>query len=259
LATMRQYLQDFIKDQDAVNEEIKSANEEILSSNEELQSTNEELTAAKEELQSSNDELVTLNQELQTRNAELANVNNDLINLVNSINFAMLMLGNDGRIRRFTATATRLFSLIPADAGRPFSDIKSNLQVPDLSHLIDEVIRTVTSKEREVQDKDGRWYSMSIRPYRTSEHRIDGAVICLVDIDDLKRSVEAFKRSRNFSQAVVETVREPLVVLDAELRVRSANAAFYAMLGVHRRKPSASGSVPWPIVIGTYRGCGACW
>ncbi|MBV9999736.1 MAG: PAS domain-containing protein [Verrucomicrobia bacterium] len=231
LATTQQYLESIIKEQDAATEEIKIANEEIRSSNEELQSTNEELEAAKEELQTNNDELATLNQELQVRNAELANVNNDLINLVNSINFAILMLGSDGRIRRFTAIAMRLFNLIPADLGRPFSDIRSNLQVPDFAHLVDEVIQTVTSKEREVQDKEGRWYSMSIRPYRTSEHKIDGAVIYLVDIDDLKRSLEAFKRSRDFSQAVVETVREPLVVLDAGLKVKSANTAFYNLIG----------------------------
>ncbi|MBV8898561.1 MAG: PAS domain-containing protein [Verrucomicrobia bacterium] len=231
LTITRQHLQRIIKEQDAANEEIRGANEEIRSSNEELQATNEELEAAKEELQSSNDELATINEELQIRNDELASANNDLINLVNSINFAILMLGNEGHIRRFTATAARLFNLIPTDVGRPFSDVRSNLQVPDLSHLVDEVIQTVASKEREVQDKEGRWYSMSIRPYRTSEHKIDGAVICLVDIDDLKRSIEAFKRSRDFSQAVVETVREPLVVLDSELRVRSANAAFYAMFG----------------------------
>lgn len=231
LATTREYLQTIIKEQDATNEEIRSANEEILSSNEELQSANEELEAAKEELQSNNDELATLNEELQIRNVELANANDDLINLVNSISFAILMLGRDGRIRRFTANATRLFNLIPADVGRPFSDIKPNLQAPDLSGLVDDVIQTVTSKERDVQDKEGRWYSMSIRPYRTAEHKIDGAVICLVDIDDLKRSVEAFKRSRELSQAVVETVREPLVVLDSELRVQSANTAFYATFG----------------------------
>lgn len=231
LAATRQHLENIIREQDIANEEIKVANEEILCSNEELQSTNEELEAAKEELQTGNDELATLNQELQVRNAELANVNNDLINLVNSIPFAILMLGRDGRIRRFTGTATRLFNLIPADLGRPFSDIWSNLQVPDLSHLIDEVIQTVTSKEREVQDKEGRWYSMSIRPYRTSEHKIDGAVICLVDVDELKRSLAAFKRSRDFAQAVVETIREPLLVLDAGLRVKSANTAFYTMFG----------------------------
>ncbi|HEY0789893.1 MAG TPA: CheR family methyltransferase [Chthoniobacterales bacterium] len=227
LENTRQYLQSIIEEQDAANEEIKSANEEILSSNEELQSTNEELETAKEELQSSNEELITVNEELQTRNIELGHANNDLVNLINSIHFAIVMLSEEGRVRRFTPMAGRLFNLIPTDLGRPFSDIQSKLQVPDLSGVIEEVVRTITGREMEVQALDGRWYSLSVRPYRTSENKIEGAVLALVDIDDLKRGLEELKRSRDFSQAVLTTVRQPLLVLDAEFRVRLANAAFY--------------------------------
>jgi two-component system CheB/CheR fusion protein len=157
LAATRQYLQSIIEEQDASNEEIKSANEEILSSNEELQSTNEELETAKEELQSSNEELVTVNEELQNRNVELALANNDLTNLINSINFAIVILGSDGHIRRFTPVAGRLFNLIPADVGRPFTDISSNLQIPDLPALIDQVVETMSPMEAEVQERAGRW------------------------------------------------------------------------------------------------------
>jgi two-component system CheB/CheR fusion protein len=227
LGATHQYLQSIIEEQDATNEEIKSANEEILSSNEELQSTNEELETAKEELQSSNEELVTVNEELQNRNADLALANNDLVNLVNSINFAIVMLGHDGRIRRFTPPAGRLFNLIPTDVGRPFNDIKSNLRVPDLATMIAEVMDTMNTRELEVQDNEGRWYHMNIRPYRTSDHKIDGAVLGLVDVDILKRSLEETKESRDFSEAVVATIREPLLVLDSALRVKSANTAFY--------------------------------
>ncbi|MBV9489804.1 MAG: PAS domain-containing protein, partial [Verrucomicrobia bacterium] len=229
LAATREHLQAIIKEQDAANEEIRSANETILCSNEELQSTNEELEVAKEELQSSNEELITLSEELQARNAELANANNDLVNLVNSINLAIVMLGNDGRIRRFTGWAGRVFNLIPGDIGRPFSDIRSNLQVPNLAALVQEVMDTFSSKDLELQDGEGRWYSMSIRPYRTSDNRVDGAVLTLVDIHELRRSIEAAKSSRDFSQAVIGIVREPIVVLDTDLKVKSANAAFYEM------------------------------
>lgn len=234
LAASRQYLQSIIEEQDATAEEIKSANEEILSSNEELQSTNEELETAKEELQSANEELHTVNEELQNRNLDLRHANNDLNNLFNSVAFAIVMLGNDGRLRRFTSLASRLFNLIPSDLGRPFSDIKPNLQVHDLAGIIQEVTETIAPREMEVQDRDGRWYNLTIRPYRTVENRIDGAVVALVDIDALKRSVEEVKISRDFSEAVVATVREPLLVLDAELRIRSANQAFYEIFRTTR-------------------------
>lgn len=213
LAASRQYLQTIIEEQDATSEEIQSANEEVLSSNEELQSTNEELH--------------TVNEELQNRNVDLRHANNDLNNLFNSVAFAIVMLGNDGRIRRFTALAGRLFNLIPTDIGRPFSDIKPNLRLDDLAGLIQEVIETINPREMEVQDREGRWYHLNLRPYRTIENRIEGAVIAMVDIDVLKRSVQEVQISRDFSEAVVATVREPLLVLDAKLRVYSANAAFY--------------------------------
>lgn len=234
LAASRQYLQNIVEEQDATSEEIKSANEEILSSNEELQSTNEELETAKEELQSANEELHTVNQELQNRNLDLLHANNDLNNLFNSVAFAIVMLNNDGHLRRFTSLASRLFNLIPSDIGRPFSDIKPNLQVHDLAGIIQEVTDTISPREMEVQDRDGRWYNLTIRPYRTVENRIDGAVVALVDIDALKRSVEEVQTSRDFSEAVVATVREPLLVLDADLRIRSANTAFYEIFRVTR-------------------------
>ena len=227
LAATRQYLQTIIEEQDASNEEIKSANEEILSSNEELQSTNEELETAKEELQSSNEELVTVNEELQNRNIDLALANNDLTNLINSVNFAIVILGSDGRIRRFTPVAGHLFNLIPADVGRPFTDISSNLQVANLPELIDQVVETITPREAEVQERGGRWYKMSIRPYRTVDNKIDGAILSLVEIDTLKRSLEEAKQSRDFAEAVVATIREPLIVLDSNFQVKSANTAFY--------------------------------
>src|SRR5262249_10887468 len=129
LATTKEYLQSIIEEQEATNEELKSANEEIQSSNEELQSTNEELETAKEELQSTNEELTTVNEELQNRNTELSLVNNDLSNLLSSIHIAIIMLGPDLRIRRYTPKAEKILNLIPTDIGRPITDIKPNINV----------------------------------------------------------------------------------------------------------------------------------
>ncbi|MDB6112295.1 MAG: Signal Transduction Histidine Kinase with CheB and CheR [Pedosphaera sp.] len=217
LASNKESLQAIIEEQEATNEELKSANEEIQSSNEELQSTNEELETAKEELQSTNEELTTLNEELQTRNGELSQVNNDLTNLLASVNVAIIMLSNDLTVRRFTPMAERIFNLIPSDIGRRLSDLNRNIVVPDLDDSIRDVVDNLTSIEREVQDRDGRWYSLRIRPYRTRENKIDGAVILLLDIDEHKRVVEL----------VMSAIKQPLLALQADLRVKRANPAFY--------------------------------
>jgi two-component system CheB/CheR fusion protein len=187
LAAMRDYLQSVIEEQESTNEELKSANEEILSSNEELQSTNEELQTAKEEAQSTNEELATVNEELRHRNADMARINNDLLNILAGIDVPVLMVGRDLRIRRFTPVAGKVFNLISTDTGRPITDIKSSLNVEDLDQRITRVIDTLQPCEGEVRDKEGRWFSMRIRPYITSENKIDGASIVLFDIDNLKK------------------------------------------------------------------------
>src|SRR5437773_299798 len=187
LADAKEYLQSVVQDQEATNEELKSANEEILSSNEELQSTNEELETAKEELQSSNEELTTLNEELQNRNLELSQVNNDLLNLLSSINIPVVMLSPDLRIRRFTPQAEKALNLIQSDVGRPISDIRLNIDLVGLDQLILDTIDKVSVKQLDVKDRDGRWYSLWIRPYRTSDNKIDGAILALVDVNALKQ------------------------------------------------------------------------
>ena len=191
LAITRRYLQTVVEDQEAITEELKSANEEIQSSNEELQSTNEELLTAKEELQSTNEELTTVNEEMQNRNDELVRTNNDLLNLLSSVNIPIVMLGNDLKIRRFTPQTERLLNLVPTDVGRPISDFKLKINVPDLEDLVRGVLDHLRPTQREVQDPEGRTYSMWIRPYRTSDNKIDGAVLALFDVTDRKQATEA--------------------------------------------------------------------
>ncbi|NLF37856.1 histidine kinase [bacterium] len=227
LASTRESLQAIIEEQEATNEELRSANEEIMSSNEELQSTNEELETAKEELQSTNEELATLNDELENRNTEMEHVNNDLHNLLASVNIPIIMVGPDLRIRRFTAVAERVFNLIPADVGRPVTDINLKVNVNQLGVVLGDVIDTLQTRDIEVQDAGGHWWSLRVRPYKTTDNKIDGAVIALLDIDMLKTSMEGMRQSQAFAEAVVNAVRQPLVVLGKDLVVQSANDAFY--------------------------------
>jgi two-component system CheB/CheR fusion protein len=188
LEATREYLQSIIEEQEAMNEELRSANEEIQSSNEELQSTNEELETAKEELQSSNEELTTLNEELENSNQELAVVNNDLVNLLASIEIPIVMLDGALRMRRFNPAAQRLLNFIPSDLGRSINDINTKLRIDNLEALIREVIETLEVREVEVKDRAGRWQSLRIRPYKTTDNKIDGAVLALVSLDEFRRT-----------------------------------------------------------------------
>ena len=228
LGASRTYLQSIIQELEAANEELQSANEEILSSNEELQSTNEELDTAKEELQSTNEELNTVNDELHGRNEELSRANSDLMNILSSVQIAILIVSSDFRIRRFTPMAERMFNLIATDVGRPIGHIKPNLDFFELEQAIRESIDTVTSVERQVQDRQGNWYALRIRPYKSVDNRIDGAVLSLFDIDALHRQEVELREMQHHAEAVVQAIGQPVVVLDGDLRVRSANPAFLA-------------------------------
>lgn len=233
LEKTKEYLRSIIDAQEANNQDLKVAGEEILSSNEELQSTNEELETAKEEIQATNEELGTINEELRSRNIQLHQVNNDMQNLLSSVNIPILMLSGDLRIRRFTPLAEQAFNLIPSDVGRPFSDIQINLDVQHIRDLVTSVIDTLIPYEQDVQDHLGNWFSLRIRPYRTTDNHIDGVVISLIDIDQLKRNAMELEAARNYATAIVETLHQPLMVLNADLEVITANRAFYEIFQIH--------------------------
>jgi two-component system CheB/CheR fusion protein len=234
LQATRSYLQATIEKHEATNQELRAANEEIQSSNEELQSTNEELETAKEELQSTNEELTTVNEELHSRQLELIQLNNDLNNLINSVHLPIIILGQDMRIRRFTPMAEKVLNVIPSDIGRPLSDLNINLNIANLPALMLEVVDTLTLKELEVQDTNGRWYSMRLRPYKTAENKIEGVVLTLIDIDQMKRTISQLEEAKVFSQAVIETIAEPMAVLTGDFRVRNANDAFARLFHLTR-------------------------
>ncbi|HKX61283.1 MAG TPA: chemotaxis protein CheB [Verrucomicrobiae bacterium] len=236
LATTRESLQAIIEEQEATNEELRSANEEIMSSNEELQSTNEELETAKEELQSTNEELTTLNEELETRNVEMTHVNNDLENVMVSVNIPMLILGRDLRIRRFTAGAEKVFNLIPGDIGRPITDIALKVDVPNLVNVVAEVISSLSTKEIEVQGKNNRYWSVRVRPYKTTDNKIDGAVIAMMDIHDTRSGALAGESAKALADAIINIVREPLLVLDENLLIRHLNNSFLTSFKVRAQE-----------------------
>ncbi|HEU5181894.1 MAG TPA: CheR family methyltransferase [Candidatus Polarisedimenticolia bacterium] len=229
LTSTREYLQSLSEQHDSAIEELQSTNEESQSVNEELQSINEELETSKEEIQSANEELTIVNEELNNRNLELGRLNNDLTNLINSVQVAIIIVGRDLCIRRFSPLSEKLLNIISSDVGRPITDIRMKVDLPELESLLTEVIDKVSFVEREVKARDGRWYSLRIRPYMTLEAKIEGAVLMMTDID-------VIRRAREYAESVVATVRDPLLVLDSDLRVRTASRSFYHCFHVTREE-----------------------
>ena len=183
----------------------RSANEEIMSANKEHQSTNEEL---------------------ENRNTELHQVNNDLHNLLANANIPFIIVDLDLRIRRFTSVAEQMFNLLPGDIGRPITGLNLPAEIPDLPNIVLDVIDRLTPREVEVKSPHGRWLSVRIRPYKTTDNKIDGAVIAILDTDILKNALQQIAYSRAFAGALDDTVTLPVAVLDADLAFQFVNGAF---------------------------------
>jgi two-component system CheB/CheR fusion protein len=208
------------------NEELRAANEEMQSVNEELQSANEELETSKEELQSINEELATVNAELQTRMADLSRANNDLNNLLASTGMGTVFVDHALRIQRFTPAITQVMPLIQSDLGRPVGHLASNLVGYDrLIADIQDVLDTLAPREIEVQTRSGAWFLLRIRPYRTLDNVIEGAVITFTDITDMQRARAVLHESEALRRlaVVVRDSRDAVLVQALDGRILAWN------------------------------------
>jgi two-component system, chemotaxis family, CheB/CheR fusion protein len=227
LDATRKDLQDAIDDLDAANEEHKAIHEEALSVNEEFQSTNEELTTSKEELQSLNEELTALNSQLQETLERQRSTSNDLQNILYSSDVATLFLDGNFNIRFFTPAAKSLFRVIATDIGRPLADLAPLASDTDLLANAHEVLANLVPLQHEIETGDGTWYIRRVLPYRTHDNRVEGVVITFTDISEIKAAERKIEAARAYSDSIINTVRQPLLVFDDELRIISANQAFY--------------------------------
>ncbi len=220
-------------------EELKSTNEELQSTNEELQSTNEELTTSKEEMQSLNEELQTVNIELQSKVSDFVQANNDMKNLLNSTGIATLFLDKELNIRRFTDKVINIFKLRSTDIGRPFTDLVTDLQYPEIDSHARQVIKTLISVETEIVTNDKRWFNVRIMPYRTLDDRIDGLVITFFDITaskkleiDLIELNESLTISETRYRRLFESAKDGILILDAETgKIMDVNPFLVGLLG----------------------------
>ena len=252
LVYLKESYQVIIEEPQASSEELKSTNEEMQSTNEELQSTNEELETSKEELQSVNEELITVNSELQMKIEQLAGMQNDMKNLLDNINVGIIFLDRELMIRSFTREAVRVYRLVASDVGRSLSDIRSLSSDADgLLLAAQGVLTSLIPYEQELCIGDDTWMLVRIQPYRTLDNFIDGVVLTFTDISTRVHNV-AVKEILKLADSFVNTVHEPLMVLDGALVVISASSAFYQQFQVTPeetvgRRIYALGNQQWDI------------
>jgi two-component system CheB/CheR fusion protein len=232
----REKIQDTLEAMQSSQEELKFTNEELQSTNEELQSSNEELMSSKEEMQSMNEELQTLNTELQSKIDDFARVSNDMKNLLNSTDIATLFLDKDMKIRRFTNQAVKIFKLIKSDIGRPFTDLVSDLIYPDLSQDALQVLKTLIFIKKQIPTKDGRWFSIQIMPYRTSDDKVDGIVITFFNISDLKEVEVKLHETEQMNKLLLNSSSDIIIKLSTDWKIVEVNNAGEKYFGKKREE-----------------------
>ena len=232
LEATRADLQCAIRDLEIANEEHKAINEEAMSVNEEFQSTNEELETSKEELQSLNEELTALNSQLHETVEQHRATSNDLQNILNSTDMATLFLDADLKIRFFTPAAKSLFNVIASDVGRPLADLTRRFGDDNLLADARAVLASHAPVRREVKADDGGWYMRGMLPYRSDESGVEGVVITFAGISEIKAAEREIEAARDYLDSIIATIRQPLVVLDEDLRVISASSSFHRVFSV---------------------------
>ncbi|MDX3986052.1 MAG: CheR family methyltransferase [Achromobacter sp.] len=228
-------LQSTIEQSETSTEELKASNEELQAINEELRSATEELETGKEELQSVNEELITVNAELKSKVDETAKINDDLQNLIASTDIATLFVDRKMHIQWFTPRATDVFNVINSDAGRSLLDITHRLDYPDMARDAAGVFESLRAVEREVCSDAGRWYLARLLPYRSAEHRIEGAVLTFIDITDRRQAEDRVRLGEAHLKLMTESARDfGILTLDNDGIITNWNVGAETMFGYSR-------------------------
>lgn len=214
----RRQLRETIEQAETAGKEMRLYSEEMQTTVEELRSSAAELERSRASLLSANQELSVSNSELQRRATETAKAHDDLVNLVASSDVATIFLDREMRILRYTPRVAGFFNVIPADLGRPLHHITTRLDYPRLAEDAAEVFVTLQAIEREVRSKDGRDYIVRVHPYRTIEHRIDGAVMTFFDITGRRAAEEALRKSEERFRLFVTASSDVLYRMSADWR-----------------------------------------
>ena len=162
-------------------------------------------------------------------------VSADLVGILDTVDLPIVAVGRDFTVARFNRGAAAVLGLTPSDIGRSPRDIQVLTNVIDLEELCAQVIADGAPFRREVRDGD-RWFLLRIAPYTRSDRQIGGTVLTFANVTAFRASMEQAIYEREYTKAILNTVIGPLVVLDADLRVQTANRAFYAMFQVAREE-----------------------
>jgi two-component system CheB/CheR fusion protein len=224
---LREQLQITIEEYDSSNEEMRASNEELQSINEEYRSATEELETSREELQSVNEELQTVNNDLKNKLDEISRAHQELEDLLGATEIGVLFLDRGLRIQRFTAGVSTVFNIMPTDRGRPIRHLTHKMKYNHLTDDAEQVLRKLSPVEQEVELEEGGWYLLRLRPYRSTDDKMQGVVITFIDVSKLKAAeLELSQAKSSLEERVAERTLE---LAQASEQIRQARDMFFTL------------------------------
>jgi PAS domain S-box-containing protein len=179
-------------------------------------------------------------------------VSNSLgMELIDCIELPVLVVDRDLTLVSFNPAAAKLLSVTGSDHGRQLQSIQMLTGVKNLEDLCRHVIASGSSHRVEIGDGAGSWFSLNISCHKANQN-IKGAVLALTNVTAFRESLERAIEEREYTKAVVNTIADALVIVDADLRIQAANQAFYALFQTSRERSQGAafyqlGSGDWDI------------
>jgi PAS domain S-box-containing protein len=157
----------------------------------------------------------------------------DSIEVLDAIDIPIIVVDRDFTIVGFNRPAGEALSLAFSDIGRPVRGVAGLADLQNLERWCAHVISTATTSRHDFSYKQ-KTFVLRIAPYSKADRRVMGTVLTFQNVTAFRASIDAAIYEREYTKAILNTGTDPLVVLSQDLRLQTANRAFYRMFGVRR-------------------------
>jgi PAS domain S-box-containing protein len=154
-------------------------------------------------------------------------------NIVDTVREPLLILDATLRVRSANRAFYQTFHVSPGETeGRLIYELgNGQWDIPDLRTLLEDIVpKSSVFDDFELEHTfpaiGRRVMLLNARKLQAGHHG-ELLVLAMEDVTERRRSEADLKAIETYAQNIVDTVREPLLILDTTLRVRSANRAFY--------------------------------
>jgi two-component system, chemotaxis family, CheB/CheR fusion protein len=170
------------------------------------------------ELHKAEEDRIVAIEQSKTLQQQLTIIQNGLGKLLDSSQTGAMFLDPQLHILSVTPGIQKYFNILPGDIGRPISDLVHNLLYDTLEHDVKQVIATSVLIEIVIASKDEHWFNMRILPHSTGSGVINGVMITMAEITNLKKIEFELRDSGDKLLAAIR--KSPIVVWNQDIELR---------------------------------------